>query len=267
MDHSDRELVCASCGQRFLFSGGEQAYYSQNGLQEPRRCKPCRAQRKTQGASGGERQPQGGGPRGPRTERRAGQGPRAPQRGGFRLPSPDDPNGYRAPGFQTESRGHYAIDYAGLPKDEDDENDGQAVMLGDRGTVDRQGMRTDARPARPAARGGQGARPAMPRGMNGRRADRSGTDPDAYRSPGFANSAPASRPSSENGSNRRARRAQRMRHEATCGDCGVQAFVPFQPGPDRPAYCKGCYQTRKANGTAPVSAAPSQDAPADSASE
>jgi CxxC-x17-CxxC domain-containing protein len=42
-----------------------------------------------------------------------------------------------------------------------------------------------------------------------------------------------------------------MRHEATCADCGVAALVPFQPGPDRPAFCKDCYQVRKANGTVP----------------
>jgi CxxC-x17-CxxC domain-containing protein len=247
MDHSDRELRCASCGQRFLFSSGEQAYYAQNGLQDPRRCKPCRAQRKAQGAQGGERSHRGGSGR---PERRGG-GSHKPQRSGTWLPSPDDPNGYRAPAFQSETRGAYAIDYEGLPRDEED---GDAPAPAGHDGIDRFGMRTEMRGGAPGPRG--------PRGGRGPRRDRSGTDPDAYRAPAFTNSDPAApRHGAAAGTSRRARRAQRMRHEATCGDCGVQALVPFQPGPDRPAYCKSCYQVRKANGTVmvPGAGAPAAD--------
>jgi CxxC-x17-CxxC domain-containing protein len=267
MEHSDRELACASCGTRFLFTGGEQAYYAQNGLQEPRRCKPCRAQRKTQGADGGDRgdrgrrAPGGGagggnaGPQGPRGTR----GPRP-----FRPASPDDPNGYRAPGFSTQTRSEGLYNQRNAPPlDEiDEESEGQAAMLGPAnfgaGGVDRFGLRTAvpqaalaAPPRRPAPRTGGDAH-AQPRsGGAPRRNDRAGTDPNAYRSPAFTGSAPAAAAAPAGGP-RRERRPQRMRHEATCADCGVQALVPFQPGPDRPAYCKACYQVRKANGTAPT---------------
>lgn len=253
MEHSDRELVCASCSQRFLFSAGEQAYYAQNGLQDPRRCKPCRAQRKAQAAEDGERR-KGGQPNAPA---RGPRGPRPSQ--AFPMARPDDPNGYRAPAFQSQQLNEYKIDYEGLPRDiEDEDFDAQAAKTDG---VDRFGLRTNmkgpahgAHPRRPG-RGSQ-----FPRGINGRRLDRTGTDPDAYRAPAFANSDP----SRHRGPNRD-RRPQRPRHEATCSDCGADALVPFQPGPDRPAYCKPCYQARKANGTAPPAA--SGGRPASAANE
>src|SRR5262245_5462790 len=149
MQYSDRELACASCGQSFVFTGGEQAYYAQNGLQEPRRCKACRAQRRAQGGDGGNGDRARGGPG--RGHGGGGGDYRGPRRGpGFRPASPDDPNGYRAPAFTSPVRAEHVIDYAGLPRDEggEEETDGQAAMLGLRSTagfdreVDRFGLRT-----------------------------------------------------------------------------------------------------------------------------
>ncbi len=37
---------------------------------------------------------------------------------------------------------------------------------------------------------------------------------------------------------------QREMHEITCADCGQKATVPFKPHPDKPAYCKECYNTK-----------------------
>src|SRR5690349_18043811 len=102
MDYSDRELVCTSCGRPFPFSAGEQAYYVQNGLQDPRRCKPCRVARKSEGSERHRGSPPGDAPRGNRR-------PPPPARGGFRLASPDDPKGYRAPGFRTETYAPYVV--------------------------------------------------------------------------------------------------------------------------------------------------------------
>jgi CxxC-x17-CxxC domain-containing protein len=171
-----------------------------------------------------------------------------------RLPSYEDPNAYRSPGFQDFSHNPYKIDYAGLPKDDEDP-DGAQPQPGN--------ARVDV----------------APRGMNGRRPDRAGTDPNAYRSPGFQNDPrnrrggvapklpqadvaeelgedlsqqPVARAESAThrerpaGSpSRRERRAQRPRFETTCNACGAAATVPFEPAPDRPAFCKPCYESKR----------------------
>ena len=36
----------------------------------------------------------------------------------------------------------------------------------------------------------------------------------------------------------------REEHEITCADCGVKAKVPFKPHPDKPAYCRECYNSK-----------------------
>jgi CxxC-x17-CxxC domain-containing protein len=50
---SDRTLTCRDCGQEFVFTAGEQAFYQERGYSEPQRCAACRAQRKAQRASSG----------------------------------------------------------------------------------------------------------------------------------------------------------------------------------------------------------------------
>lgn len=43
----DKTLVCADCGKEFTFTAGEQEFYAQRGLvNEPKRCKDCRAAKK-----------------------------------------------------------------------------------------------------------------------------------------------------------------------------------------------------------------------------
>ena len=43
MTYEDRTLTCCECGTTFLFTAGEQEFYSQKGFQnEPRRCPDCR---------------------------------------------------------------------------------------------------------------------------------------------------------------------------------------------------------------------------------
>src|SRR5258707_15854471 len=45
---NDKSLNCADCGQEFVFSKNEQAFYSERGFtNEPKRCKNCRDKRKT----------------------------------------------------------------------------------------------------------------------------------------------------------------------------------------------------------------------------
>ena len=33
-------------------------------------------------------------------------------------------------------------------------------------------------------------------------------------------------------------------HRTVCAECGTQTEVPFSPNPDRPVYCRNCYQRR-----------------------
>lgn len=43
----DRTLKCRDCGEEFLFSAGEQAFYMERGLlNDPQRCPACRAARR-----------------------------------------------------------------------------------------------------------------------------------------------------------------------------------------------------------------------------
>ena len=37
----------------------------------------------------------------------------------------------------------------------------------------------------------------------------------------------------------------RKMHDATCGDCGKQCQVPFEPRQDKPVYCGECFQKHK----------------------
>ena len=50
----DRSITCVDCGEEFLFTAGEQAFYAERGLTNaPTRCKACRDKRKTQREGGG----------------------------------------------------------------------------------------------------------------------------------------------------------------------------------------------------------------------
>lgn len=58
---SDRTIVCRDCGQEFVFTAGEQAFYAERGYSDPMRCPSCRAARKAQRNSGGDSYSSGGG--------------------------------------------------------------------------------------------------------------------------------------------------------------------------------------------------------------
>ncbi|MDO5144430.1 MAG: zinc-ribbon domain containing protein [bacterium] len=54
--YEDKTLVCKDCGNEFVFSAGEQAFYAEKGFQnEPTRCKSCRQARKASRPSDGSR--------------------------------------------------------------------------------------------------------------------------------------------------------------------------------------------------------------------
>ncbi len=51
---SDQTLQCRDCGQEFVFTAGEQAFYNSKGFTHPpTRCPDCRAARKGQERGGG----------------------------------------------------------------------------------------------------------------------------------------------------------------------------------------------------------------------
>ena len=52
-----------------------------------------------------------------------------------------------------------------------------------------------------------------------------------------SNAAPVFHPSNN--------KKQREMYAATCKDCGKACEVPFQPTPDRPAFCQACFDKRK----------------------
>ena len=50
----DQRITCVDCGQEFVFTAGEQAFYREKGLTNaPTRCKSCREKRKAERAGGG----------------------------------------------------------------------------------------------------------------------------------------------------------------------------------------------------------------------
>jgi CxxC-x17-CxxC domain-containing protein len=55
MEYEDQTIICSDCGQEFVFTAGEQQFYAERGFEHPpKRCKPCRAQRKQQASSAKE---------------------------------------------------------------------------------------------------------------------------------------------------------------------------------------------------------------------
>lgn len=39
-------IKCQDCGEEFIFTDGEEAFYKEKGFPEPKRCKNCRQARK-----------------------------------------------------------------------------------------------------------------------------------------------------------------------------------------------------------------------------
>lgn len=51
-EFTDKTLVCQDCGEEFVFTAGEQAFYKEKGLEhEPKRCKACRDKKKANRAN------------------------------------------------------------------------------------------------------------------------------------------------------------------------------------------------------------------------
>jgi hypothetical protein len=44
--YEDIEITCRDCGGIFTFTAGQQVYFASKQLQQPRRCEPCRRERR-----------------------------------------------------------------------------------------------------------------------------------------------------------------------------------------------------------------------------
>ncbi len=49
---SDERIECIECGRAFIWSTGEQRFYRERGLSQPKRCPDCRSQRRNESRSG-----------------------------------------------------------------------------------------------------------------------------------------------------------------------------------------------------------------------
>jgi len=43
---SDQTITCADCGIAFVWTAGQQAFFREKQLSRPKRCKPCRVQKR-----------------------------------------------------------------------------------------------------------------------------------------------------------------------------------------------------------------------------
>ena len=57
----DKQIRCGDCGRTFTLTSGEQDFYQQGGMSEPKRCETCREVRKTNRDGGGGGSKDGGG--------------------------------------------------------------------------------------------------------------------------------------------------------------------------------------------------------------
>lgn len=39
---NDKELLCEDCKKKFVFEAGEQKFFAIKGFKQPKRCQPCR---------------------------------------------------------------------------------------------------------------------------------------------------------------------------------------------------------------------------------
>ena len=51
MPFTDKTLTCLDCGREFIFSADDQEFFASRGYLEPKRCRSCRANRRTDSAS------------------------------------------------------------------------------------------------------------------------------------------------------------------------------------------------------------------------
>ncbi len=257
--HHDEHIVCADCGESFLFSAGEAAVFLSRGLLAPKRCKECRRIRKERGASQG-----GGGGRDSRGPSSGGFG----GRGGFaqaqdRGYGPPHDRGYgqsQDRGFGGPPRGGDARGFGG-----DSRNGGGGFGRNPRGrqyTGDVNEYRSPMQDPSWSSgnawggggnghgnHGGQGSGGGYGGGRVGGPPQR---EQGRFRSapPGDQNERRGSHPGGPvrqelHAGNGAPRRREAEAFSITCNACGSKAEVPFKPAEGRDVFCQACYRARK----------------------
>lgn len=209
---SDQQIACSECGDTFVFTEAEQAFYREKGLAAPpKRCKACRQARKAASGRGGAPPRSGGRPGGPprhvSNDARSGGSWGAPpggDRGRANGPRPND-RGPRANGPRPNDRPPH--DRA--PRAHGGNSRGFAPRAESRGPSE---YRSPAFPEQRWEPRGDDARPARAANERPREA---------------------------------APRPERPKFDITCAECGVAAQVPFKPIEGRQVFCQECYRARR----------------------
>lgn len=55
MPFVDKTLTCSDCGREFVFSADDQEFFESRGYLEPKRCRGCRANRRSERDGGAQR--------------------------------------------------------------------------------------------------------------------------------------------------------------------------------------------------------------------
>jgi CxxC-x17-CxxC domain-containing protein len=245
---SDQQITCAECGNIFVFSASEQAFYSERGLASPpKRCKACRQARRASGEGGGG----AGGGRGFRD--------RGPRMGGnqneYRSPMSNG-NGYGGGGGGREGRPSWGGEQGGAGRGPGN-GPPRGAPRGNRPPRFDQGGGFHAPRSAPAARsGGESSwgtrpnerRPRPSEGGNERPPSGYGGEPrGGPRGPRGPRGDRAPAPPRETKPNERppGTRPERPKYDITCAECGTQAQVPFKPLEGRQVFCQPCYRARK----------------------
>jgi CxxC-x17-CxxC domain-containing protein len=70
---------------------------------------------------------------------------------------------------------------------------------------------------------------------------------EPQRCPACRSARKAQRTGGDYGGSYRGGGGQRQMYPAVCSNCGKETEVPFPPSPDKPVYCRECFQERRAS--------------------
>ena len=241
-DREDQTLEGVQCGAQFVFSAEEQGFFETRGLNAPpKRCKPCRAERRksrrSRGRGGRPREYRGpafqdeqkgrGVYRSPAFREREGAGEGTYTAPAFRDREDVDAVVYTAPAFRDREDVDAVVYTAPAFKAASQSERDDGILAGWRRSLDEQ-------QALPVGEGEHDLELGPPPSY------REPSSPEEiYRSPAFAGTDPASYAPGYR---------RRETHDIVCAGCGRKSKVPFKPRKDRPVYCKECFASKGKGG-------------------